>query len=175
MHHAHHRRSRVHFPINLQNSHWTLATVDLSAAKAIYIGCLQNEPPSKLKAGLQALLAKKRAGSGGRAKKPASNSGGATVSVETDHAAMPKQDDTHSCGPLALCGMLLRAAGLPLSMKVRNTSEVCLRLRTIVAAIAARVPTAEEGGGGAAIESALGSGLWLPVPVPVPFFPPLLH
>ena len=79
---------------------------------------------------------------------------------------MPKQDDTHSCGPLALCGMLLRAAGLPLSMKVRNTSEVCLRLRTIVAAIAARVPTAEEGGGGAAIESALSSGLWLPVPVP---------
>jgi len=35
----------VHFSINFQNSHWALATVDLSAAKAMYTDCLQNEPP----------------------------------------------------------------------------------------------------------------------------------
>jgi len=129
----------IHFPINLYNSHWTQATVHVSNAKATYTDCLRNGPPSKSKASLRAFVAKKRAGSNGGAQ--------TAVSVVADYATMPEQDDTHSCGPLALCVMLLRAAGRRLSMKAGGKSEVRTRLRAIMAAIAAKVTSAEEGGG----------------------------
>ena len=102
----------IYFAIDLNNSHWTQATFGFPTAKATYTDCFRNAPPSKSEAGLRALLAKKRAGSGGRAT-AATSKAATPAQMTTERTAMPKQDDTHSCGPLVLRGMLLRAAAPP--------------------------------------------------------------
>ena len=126
----------IHFVLNLDDSNWAPASLNLAAGSGSYTDCSRSALPANFPSSVHGL----------RRKLFDKTKQLAATSIEPDHEHMPRQNDSESSasGPLALYAMHRRAAGLPMSMKAKRASEVCARLRIVYAAIAARILSATE-------------------------------
>ena len=123
------------FVLNLNNMHWTHATVTLATGVVTYTDCRRGRAPPQLSSGIMEL----------RKGLLESASPGATR-VDADHASMPRQDDNSSCGPLASFAMHCKAAGRPVAMNAAASSEVSVPVRVVQASLVAGLLTAREAG-----------------------------